>query len=347
MGNVCSAGVGQAPARQAALQAGLPESCTCTTVNKVCASGLKAITMGAQDIALGIADVVVAGGMENMSSVPYYVGQARFGMRMGDARLVDGMIKDGLWDSLHDKHMGLFAERCAEMHGFSRAEQDAHAEQSYRKAVAAGADGKFENEIAPVSVGSGKGHTVVREDEEYGKANLDRLPSLRPAFIKDGSGTVTSGNASSLNDGAACVVLMRGSKARAMGIPPLATIIGYADAERAPEDFTIAPALSVPRALARAKVALRDVDLIELNEAFSVVALANAKILGLDDARVNIFGGAVALGHPLGTSGARIVVTLLNALADRGARTGVAAICNGGGGSTALVLDRGPDFAKL
>lgn len=338
MGNVCSAGLGQAPARQAALRAGLPESCVCTTVNKVCASGLKSIAMGAQDISLGLADVVVAGGMESMSEVPYYLLKARFGYRMGDGAAVDGLMHDGLIDPGADKHMGLFAEQCAKKHGISREEQDRHAVESYRRSLKAWADGKFDEEIAAVRSTVGRAEVVVMEDEECQRTPVEKIPEMRPVFLKDGTGTVTSGNASGLNDGAAAVVLMSREKALKLGVEPLAVIRGYADAETKPSEFTTAPSLAIPKAMRRAGVEMDDVSFFEVNEAFSVVALANAKILGLDKDRTNVFGGAVSLGHPLGTSGARIVVTLLSVLRDRSAKCGVAGICNGGGGSTAMVL---------
>lgn len=340
MGNVCSAALGQAPARQAALAAGLPHSCVCTTVNKVCSSGLKTIVMAAQDIALGVATVAVAGGMENMSMIPYYALQSRFGHRMGDGKFVDGMIHDGLLDPHEDKHMGMFAERCAQKYAFSRQDQDAYASESYRRSLQATEQGKFGAEIVPVVANSGWKQITVTEDEECKRTSIEKLPTMRPAFLKDGSGTVTSGNASGLNDGAAAVVLMGLSKAKELGVQVIATICSYADAEQAPEDFTTTPSVSIPKAVARAGMSIQDIDVFEVNEAFSVVALANLKLLGLDHDRTNIFGGAVSLGHPLGCSGARIVVTLLSAMKERGAEHGVAAICNGGGGSTAIVVKR-------
>lgn len=340
MGNVCSAGLGQAPARQAALSAGLPDSCTCTTINKVCSSGLKAISAGVQDIQLGLADVVVAGGMESMSLIPHYAPDARFGMRMGDMTLTDGMIKDGLWDPHGDKHMGMFAEQCAAKYSIGREMQDGHARQSYLRAAEAGKGGKFRREIVPVEVRKRKKVTVVEEDQEYSRTDVEDLPNMSPAFLRDGKGTVTAGNASSLNDGAAAVVLMSSKKVRELGAQPIAQVLGYADAEKQPSEFTTAPAEAIPKAMRRAKVEKEDVDLYEINEAFSVVALANERLLGLDSSKTNVFGGAVALGHPLGTSGARIVITLLNALQDKGGSVGVAGICNGGGGSSAMVFRR-------
>lgn len=340
MGNVCSAGLGQAPARQAALQAGLPESCTCTTVNKVCSSGLKTITMGAQDIILGLAKIVVAGGMENMSNVPYYLPGARFGYRMGDGAAVDGLTYDGLRDAPADKHMGIFAEQCAQRYSVNRADQDAHAIESYRRSARAWKEGRFANEVVPVRTKVGRKEVNMSEDEEYRRTAVERIETMRPAFLKDGTGTVTSGNASGLNDGAAAVVLMSRSKAMELGLRVIGRVVGYADAEQAPAEFTTAPALAIPKAVKRAGVEMKDIDIFEVNEAFSVVSLANKKLLQLSSDKTNVFGGAVSLGHPLGCSGARIVVTLLSVLADRGARLGVAGICNGGGGSTAIVIER-------
>lgn len=347
MGNVCSAGLGQAPARQAALEAGLPESCVCTTINKVCASGLKSITAAAQDIQLGLADIVVAGGMENMSLIPYYLHGNRFGTRMGHTTLIDGMITDGLWDPYGDKHMGMFAEECASKYKFSRKAQDDYALQSYQRSIHAGNAKKFRKEITPVTFTKRKAQVTVTEDEEYSRTDLEKLPTMKPAFLKTAEGTVTAGNASSLNDGAAALVLMSVAKARELGLKPLARILSYADAEKKPSEFTTAPALAIPRALERAKMEKGSVDLFEINEAFSVVALANLHILNLDSDNTNVFGGAVSLGHPLGCSGARIVVTLLNALQDREKNIGVAAICNGGGGSTAMVIDRMGTAARM
>lgn len=341
MGNVCSAGLGQAPARQAGLLAGLPENCVCTTVNKVCSSGMKSITMAAQDIMLGIADVIVAGGMENMSDVPYYLLKARFGYRMGDGKTVDGLLHDGLIDPSQEKHMGIFAEQCAVKHSISREEQDKHAAESYRRSLKAWTERKFDGEITPVRTMVGRKEVDVNEDEECRRTPVERIPGMRPVFIKDGSGTVTSGNASSLNDGAAAVVLMSRRKARDLGLEPLAKIAGYADAETTPAEFTTAPALAIPKAMQRADVDIIDVDVFEVNEAFSVVALANSRLLDLDPDRTNVYGGAVSLGHPLGSSGARIVVTLLSVMMERRAKRGVAGICNGGGGSTAIVVERG------
>lgn len=340
MGNVCSAGLGQAPARQAALGAGLPESCVCTTVNKVCSSGLKSITMAAQDIALGVAQVVVAGGMENMSSIPYYLTGARFGYRMGNAVATDGLVFDGLRDPHEDKHMGLFAEECAKTHDISREEQDRYAIQSYERSLKAWKEGKFADEIAPVRTSVGRKEVNVTEDEECKRTPIENIDGMRPAFLKDGSGTVTSGNASGLNDGAAAVVLMSRKKAMELGVSILATISGYADAERAPAEFTVAPSLAIPKAVERAGRKMEEVDFFEVNEAFAVVALANSKLMQLDAEKTNVYGGAVSMGHPLACSGARIVVTLLSVMKEKGGRVGVAGTCNGGGGSTAMVVER-------
>jgi len=338
MGNVCQAGLGQAPARQAALYAGLPPSCCCMTLNKVCASGSRAIALAAQDIWLGVADVVVAGGFENMSMIPYYLPKARFGYRMGNGELVDGMIKDGLWDPYGDKHMGNFAELCAKTYGFTREDQDQFAISSYKRAQEAHESGLVKHEIVGVPIeDKKKGTYFVLDDEEYTKVQYDKIPSLRPVFQNDG--TVTAANASSISDGAAALVIMSEEKAKELGVKVIARILGFGDAERPPEEFTVAPSLAIPKALKHAgNIGIEDVDLFEINEAFSVVALANMKILGLDPSKVNVFGGAVALGHPLGCSGARIVVTLLNALKHRQGKIGVSAICNGGGGASALVF---------
>ncbi|CAN8071966.1 unnamed protein product [Agarophyton chilense] len=340
MGNVCSAGLGQAPARQAAIGAGLPVSCVCTTVNKVCSSGLKAICMAAQDVMLGHADVIVAGGMESMSNIPFYILQARFGYRIGNGSLVDGLLHDGLIDPFSQKHMGLYAESCSTLYGLSREMQDKHAKESYRRSQAAWEEGKFNSEVVPViTIERGK-EINVHSDEECFRIDISSISSMRTSFIDDGSGTVTSGNASGLNDGAAAVVLMSRSKADELGLSVLATIRGFADAEVEPNRFTTAPSISIPKALKVSEITMDDVDVFELNEAFSVVALANTNILGLSEEKVNIFGGAVSLGHPLGCSGARIVVTLLNVMKHRNSKVGVAGICNGGGGSSAIVIER-------
>lgn len=340
IGNVLSAGLGQAPARQAALGAGLSEKCVCTTVNKVCASGLKAVTIAAMEISLGMAEIVVAGGMESMSQAPHYVSGARFGMRMGDGRLVDGVIHDGLWDPYDKQHMGLAAETCARVCTLPREAQDNYARESYSRALQAWDEQLFDAEIEPVFVTVGRKDIHVERDEECFRINPDSLSSFQPAFLKDGTGTVTSGNASGVNDGAAAVVLMSARKAFELKIRPLARILSYADAETKPVKFTTAPALAIPKALARCAVSMDDVDVLEINEAFSVVAEANMKLLNLPPQKVNLWGGAVALGHPIGCSGTRILVTLLSIMQHRNLKRGVAAICNGGGGATALIVER-------
>ena len=338
MGNVLQAGLGQAPARQAAMAADIPDTVPCTTVNKVCSSGMKAIHLAANAIALGQADIVVAGGMENMSQVPHYL-HGRQGVKLGNLNAVDGMVLDGLTDVYNNQHMGLCAELCAREHGFSREDQDAFAVESYRRSSEAWKQGAFDAEVAAVSVPQRKGDPVmVAEDEEYQNVRLDKIPQLRPAFDREGS--VTAANASTLNDGASALVLMSEDAAAARGIKPLARILSNADAAKEPERFTTAPAKAVPLALQRAGLGMEDMDLVELNEAFSVVGLANVKLLGLDAERVNVHGGAVSLGHPLGSSGSRIVVTLVHALARHGKRYGVAGICNGGGGASAMVVER-------
>jgi acetyl-CoA C-acetyltransferase len=338
MGNVVQAGTGQAPARQAAIFAGIPNSVPCTTVNKVCASGMKAITQGAQSIALGENEIVVAGGMENMSLIPHYA-YMRSGTKFGPTTLVDGMQKDGLVDAYDQNAMGVCADACATEYEFSREDQDNFAIQSYQRSAEAWKAGKFANEVVPVEVPQRRGEPIlVTEDEEYKNVNIDKIPALRPAFTKEG--TVTAANASTINDGAAAVVLMSEEKAKEMGLKPLATIKSYADAAREPEWFTMAPAKALPKALGRAGVSVDDVDFFEINEAFSVVGLANMKALGLDNEKVNVNGGAVSLGHPLGCSGARITITLLNILEQNNAKLGAAAICNGGGGASAIVLER-------
>ena len=338
MGNVLSANLGQAPATQAAKFAGLPDIPT-TTINKVCASGTKAIILAAQSIALGDNDIVVAGGMESMSNVPYYLDKARTGYRLGNGELLDGLVKDGLWDVYNNYHMGVAAELCASECGIDRAEQDAFAIQSYTRAQEAQKSGKFDEEISAVELKDRKGESVwISTDEEPKSVNFDKIPTLKPVFKKDG--TVTAANASTLNDGAAALVLMSGSKAKELGLKPLAKILAYADAQQAPEWFTTAPSKAIPLALKRAGLTTKDVDYFEINEAFAVVALANNKEMKLDNDKVNVNGGAVALGHPLGASGARIVVTLLHVLMQKNAKIGVAGICNGGGGASALVIER-------
>ncbi len=338
MGQVVQAGAGQAPARQAAILAGIPDTVPCTTVNKVCASGMKSVMMGAQSIALGDNEIVVAGGMENMSLIPHYI-HMRNGQKFGPATLMDGMQRDGLVDAYDQNAMGVCADACAEEYNFSREDQDAFAIQSYERSAAAWKAGKFSDEVIPVEVPQRRGEpVVVNEDEEFKNVKMEKIPALRPAFTKEG--TVTAANASTINDGAAALVLMSAEKAKSLGISPLATIKSYADAAQEPKWFTTAPAKALPKALEKAGIGLDDVDFFEFNEAFSVVGLANIKLLGLDDSKVNINGGAVSLGHPLGCSGARILVTLINVLQQQGANIGAAAICNGGGGASALVLQR-------
>ncbi len=338
MGNVVQAGTGQAPARQAAIFAGIPNTVPCTTINKVCASGMKAIMQGAQSIALGENSIVVAGGMENMSLIPHYA-YMRSSVKFGPATLVDGMQKDGLVDVYDQNAMGVCADACAAEHDFSREDQDAYAIQSYQRSAEAWKAGKFNDEVVPVEVPQRRGEPViVSEDEEYKNVKMEKIPALRPAFTKEG--TVTAANASTINDGAAAVVLMSEEKASALNLTPLATIKGYADAAHEPEWFTTAPAKALPKALDRAGINIDDVDFFEFNEAFSVVGLANMKLLGLNDSNVNVNGGAVSLGHPLGCSGARITITLLNVLKQQNAKLGAAVICNGGGGASALVLER-------
>ncbi len=338
MGNVCSANLGQAPARQAALGAGLSPTVRCTTVNKVCASGMKSVMIGAQTIMLGQADIIVAGGMESMSNVPYYVPQARFGYKYGGGQLVDGLEKDGLLDVYDQCSMGFFADRTAQKYGISRQAQDDFTVQSYRRAEEATQKGWFHDEILPVEVPQRKGNAlVVTEDEEYRKVIYDKIPTLKAAFEKDG--TVTAASSSPINDGASALVIMSRQKAEALGLKPLARILGFADAEQEPAWFTTAPTLAVPRALKFAGVEAQDVDFYEINEAFAVVPLAFGQVLNVAQDKLNVHGGAVALGHPLGASGARIMTTLLNVLRQRDGRIGVAGICNGGGGASAMVLE--------
>ncbi|AQY21547.1 acetyl-CoA C-acyltransferase [Riemerella anatipestifer] len=338
MGNVLQAGEGQAPARQAALGAGLSKETPCTTINKVCASGMKAVMMATQAIKAGDADVVVAGGMENMSLVPHYYN-ARQAVKLGDVKMQDGMVLDGLTDVYNKVHMGVCAEKCASEYGFSREAQDKFAVQSYQRAANAWKEGKFSDEIVPVEIPQRKGEPILfTEDEEYKNVNFDRIPTLPTVFQRE-NGTVTAANASTLNDGASALILMSKEKMEELGLKPLAKIIGYADAAQEPEWFTTAPAKALPKALDKAEVSLSEVDFFEFNEAFSVVGLANNKILGLDESKVNVNGGAVALGHPLGSSGSRILVTLINVLKQNNGKIGAAAICNGGGGASALVIE--------
>jgi len=338
MGNVLQANTGQAPARQAALAAGLTHDVPCTTVNKVCSSGMKAIMMAAQSIKAGDNDIVVAGGMENMSSVPYYMDKARNGYRLGDGAIIDGLVKDGLTDVYNKVHMGVCAEKCANEMNFSREEQDNFALTSYERSANAWSTGKFSDEVVPVEVPQRRGDAVViSEDEEYKNIKKEKFLKLRTVFKKEG--TVTAGNASTLNDGASALVLMSTDKAAELGIKPLAKINSYADAAQEPEWFTTAPAKAVPIAVAKAGLEMNEVDYWELNEAFSVVGLANVQKLGLDAGIVNVNGGAVSLGHPLGNSGSRIVVTLINVLKQNGGKFGAAGICNGGGGASAMVIE--------
>jgi acetyl-CoA C-acetyltransferase len=338
MGCVIQANTGQAPARQAAKFAGLPDTVICTTVNKVCASGMKAISQGAQAILLGDVDVVVAGGMESMSNVPFYSPNLRWGNKYGNVQMIDGLAKDGLTDVYHNYAMGNAAELCAKECNISREEQDAFAIESYKRSQAAWNNGNFDAEVVPVPIPQRKGDPILfAKDEDAFNVKFDKIPELKPAFIKDG--TVTAANASTMNDGAAAVVLMSKEKADALGIKPLAIIRSYADAEQAPEWFTTTPALAVPKAVAKAGLEMNQIDYVELNEAFSVVGIANIQKMKLDPAKVNVHGGAVSLGHPLGCSGARIIVTLLHVLKQHSGKVGAAGICNGGGGASAMVIE--------
>lgn len=338
MGQVLGAGVGQAPARQAALGAGLPSSVPCTTINKVCGSGLKAVMLGKQAIQLGDADIVVAGGMESMSNAPYLLPTARAGMRMGDQKAVDSMIHDGLWDPYGNSHMGNFGDLCAKEHGFSREDQDAFSRESYERAVSAQNEGLFEAEIVPVEIKSRKGSTMVEKDEEPGRYNPERMPTLRPAFAKDG--TITAANASKIDDGASCVVMMSKEEAEKRGCEILATIASDGTFAQDPEWFTTAPAGAITRAAEKAGLAPSEIDLYEINEAFAVVAMVTMKELKLSHANVNTRGGAVSLGHPIGCSGARILVTLLHTMKDNDKKTGCASLCIGGGEAVALIVKR-------
>lgn len=340
LGNVVSAGLGQAPARQAVKKAGLPDTTICTTVNKVCASGMKSVMLAAQTLhCMPKHGAMLAGGMESMSNIPHYLPTSRSGTALGHIQMIDGCIHDGLWDPYDDQHMGMCAEKCAKDFSFSREDQDTYTLETYRRAQASVDSGVFE-EIVPVNVPQRSGNPiVVDKDEEPHALKLEKLTSLRPAFDKN-NGTVTAANASSLNDGAVALVLMTEDEAKSRGITPLARILGYGDAERAPVDFTVAPSLAVPVALANAGISAEDVDFHEINEAFAVVALANMKLLGLEHSRVNVFGGAVALGHPIGMSGARIIGTLYDVLKQKDGTIGCASICNGGGGASAIVIER-------
>ncbi len=338
MGNVVQAGTGQAPARQAAIFAGIPDSVPCTTVNKVCASGMKAVMQAAQSIAMGDTSIVIAGGMENMSLIPHYI-HMRTGQKFGPATLVDGMQKDGLVDVYDQNAMGVCADACAIEHKFSREDQDNFAIQSYNRSAEAWKSGKFTNEVVPVEVPQRRGEPIiVNEDEEYKNVKLEKIPALRPAFTKDG--TVTAANASTINDGAAALVLMSAEKAKEMGLRPISSIKSYADAAQEPKWFTTAPAKALPKAITKAGITIEQVDYFEFNEAFAVVGLANMKLLKLKDKNVNVNGGAVSLGHPLGCSGARIIITLLSVLEQNNGKIGAAAICNGGGGASAIILER-------
>ena len=338
MGNVVSAALGQAPARQAAIYAGIPNTVPCTTVNKVCSSGMKAIMLAAQTIALGDADIVVAGGMENMSAIPHYQ-HARNGSKFGPITMEDGLQKDGLVDAYENVAMGVCADDCAKEYNFSREDQDDFAVQSYNRSTEAWKAGKFDDEVVPVEIPQRRGEPIIfSEDEEYKNVKMDKIPTLRAAFSKDG--TVTAANASTINDGGAALILMSAEKAAELNIKPLAKILSYADAAHEPKWFTTAPAKALPKALSKANITIDDVDYFELNEAFSVVGLANMKILGLTDKNVNVNGGAVSLGHPLGVSGARIVIALTSILKQNNAKIGAAAICNGGGGASAMIIER-------
>jgi len=339
MGSVLQANLGQAPARQAAKFAGLPDEVNCTTINKVCASGMKAIALGAQSILLGDADVVIAGGMESMSNVPFYVPNMRWGQKYGSANLIDGLAKDGLTDVYDGQAMGMAAELCASTCGISRADQNAFAIESYQRSQSAWKEGKFDEEVIAVSIPQRKGDPlIVSRDEEPFSVKFEKIPLLNPAFKKEG--TVTAANASTMNDGAAALLMMSKEKAMELGVKPIAKILAYADAEQQPEWFTTTPSLAVPKAVAKAGLNMEDIDFWELNEAFSVVGIENTKRMQLDPSKVNVNGGAVSLGHPLGASGARIIVTLIHILKQNGARYGAAGICNGGGGASAMVLER-------
>jgi acetyl-CoA C-acetyltransferase len=338
MGNVLQAGEGQAPARQASIFAGISDNVPCTTVNKVCASGMKAISMAAQSILAGDNDVVVAGGMENMSAVPHYLPNSRNGQKLGNITMLDGLVNDGLTDVYNNYHMGNAAELCAKECNITREDQDEFAIESYKRSAKAWENGWFNNEVIPVEIPQRKGDPIVFDhDEEYKAVRFDKIPTLRPVFQKEGS--VTAANASTINDGASAVILMSGEKVKELGLTPIAKIRSYADAAQKPEWFTTAPSKALPRALEKAGLSYADVDFYEINEAFSVVAIANNQEMGLDPAKVNVHGGAVSLGHPLGSSGSRIIVSLINVLKQHGGKIGAAAICNGGGGASAMVIE--------
>lgn len=338
MGCVNQANLGQAPARQAGKLAGLPDKVNCTTINKVCSSGMKSITLGAQTILAGDNDIVIAGGMENMSQIPFYLDNYRWGAKYGHGQVIDGLAKDGLTDAFDHNAMGVCGDLCAREYKVSREEQDAYAIESYKRSAAAWAAGKFKDEVVPVKVKTKKGEFDFIEDEEYKNVNFEKIPTLKPVFGKDG--TVTAANASTMNDGASALILMSKEKATELGIKPIARIVSYADAELEPKWFTITPSVVIPKALKKAGLQISDIDYFEFNEAFSVVGIVNPRILNIDSKKVNIHGGAVSLGHPLGSSGARIVVTLINILQQNNARYGAAALCNGGGGSTGIVIER-------
>jgi acetyl-CoA C-acetyltransferase len=337
LGNVLTAGLGQAPARQAALYAGLPDSVECLTINKMCGSGLKSVMLGSQAIALGDASVVVAGGMESMSNSPYLLEKARDGYKMGHGKLVDSMIRDGLWDVYNDFHMGNAAELCAKECAIPREAQDEFAIQSYKRAQSAITEGRFKSEILPITIKGKQGETIIEQDEEPFKTNFDKVPKLKPAFQQDG--TVTAANASKINDGAAALVLMSADRAKELGVQPIARVVAHGSSAKKPEWFTTAPADAIAKVLKNAGLNVRDIDLFEINEAFAVVSLAVQKIVGIESEKLNVNGGAVALGHPIGASGARILVTLLHALKQRGMRRGMAAICIGGGEASALIVE--------
>ncbi len=337
LGNVLQANAGQAPAKQAAIFSGLGDEIPCTTINKVCASGMKAVALGAASIMTGDNEIVLAGGAENMSSVPYYLDKARTGYRLGDGALIDGLVKDGLTDVYNKVHMGVCAEQCAEDHSFSREDQDNFAIESYTRAANAWKAGKFNDEVVPVTYSTRKGDVTVSEDEEYKAVNFDKIPSLRAVFKKDG--TITAANASTLNDGASALLLASKEKVEELGLKPIAKIVSYGDAAQKPELFTTAPAKAVPVALKKAGLSMDQIDFFELNEAFSVVGLANCKLMDIPAEKCNVNGGAVALGHPLGSSGSRILVTLINVLKQNGGKYGAAGICNGGGGASAMVIE--------
>jgi acetyl-CoA C-acetyltransferase len=338
MGNVLSANLGQAPARQVSILAGISNSARATTINKVCASGMKAIALATQSIMLGDSDIVIAGGMESMSNSPFYLPSGRSGIRYGNGEIIDAIVKDGLQDPYNKNMMGNTAELCASTYEFTREQQDAYSVESYRRAAEAYANGSFNDEIAPVTVSSRKGDVVISEDEEYKNFNADRVGTAKPAFIKNG--TVTGVNSSKINDGAAALVLMSREKAEELGIKPLAKVLSYADAEQAPDWFTTTPSIAIPKAVEKAGLSMSDIDIFEINEAFAVVSLANIQEMKLDPEKVNVLGGAVSLGHPLGMSGARIVATLISALNHKNGKIGAAGICNGGGGASAIVIEK-------